>query len=179
MMNDVKKFLEWNDLTQLHIHFGEEDAAEIYCDERAIPKVEMSSKADIWTEAIKAASSDQVDFIQIVHVKVKHSDLTVDGKNWWDTILSIGMNAPLEELERLLKTNISRRSDNKADYVRIATQKLAYDAVECERTARKKREQEEIARLKKLQEEANKRQQEKDIAEYNLKQHRNSQGGRR
>ena len=179
MMNEVKKFLEWNDLTRLHIQFGEEGADAIDSAEIDIPKMEASPKADIWTEAVQAASSNQVDLIRNVHAKIKHSDLSIDGKNWWDSILSIGMNAPLEELERLLKINTSKQSNNKADYVSIAAKKLTYDAAKHERRIRKKREEEEKARLKKLQEEASKRQQEKDIAEYNLKQHRESQGDRR
>ena len=89
------------------------------------------------------------------------------------------MDAPLEELERLLKKNVNEQSDNKSDYINIAAKKIAYDAAERERRIRKKREQEEKARLLKLQVEANKRQQEKNIAEYNLKQHRESQGDRR
>ena len=179
MENEIKKFLEWNDLTRLHIQFGEEDADVIDSAEIDVPKREASLKADIWTEAVNAASSNQVDLIRNVYAKIKHSDLSIDGKNWWDSVLSIGMNAPLEELERLSRISASRQSNNKADYVNVAAKKLAYDAVEQERRIRKKREEEEKARLKKLQEEATKRQQEKDNAEYNLKQHRESQGDRR
>lgn len=131
MVDDVKKFLEWSDLIRLHLQFDEEDAVDSA--EIVIPKREAYPKADIWTEAIEAASSDQVDFIRKVHAKIKYSDLSIDGKKWWESVLSIGMNAPLEELERLLKMSSTReQSNNKADYVSIAAKKLICDAVERE-----------------------------------------------
>lgn len=179
MLSETKKFLEWNDLTQLHIQFGEEDNNVLVGDEIDVPKVETLAREDVWTDAVSAASSNQVSNIRSVYAKVKHSNLSMDGKYWWDAVLTVGMDAPLEELERLLKKNVNGQSDNKSDYINIAAKKIAYDAAERERRIRKKREQEEKARLLKLQEEANKRQQEKDIAEYNLKQHRESQGDRR
>lgn len=179
MLSEIKKFLEWNDLTQLHIQFGEEDNNALVGDEIDVPKVETLVREDVWTDAVSAASSEQVSNIRSVYAKVKHSNLSMDGKYWWDVVLTVGMNAPLEELERLLKKNINGQSDNKSDYINIAAKKIAYDAAEHERRIRKKREQEEKARILKLKEEANKRQQEKDIAEYNLKKHRESQGDRR
>lgn len=179
MLSETKKILEWNDLTQLHMQFGEEDNNALADDEIDVPKVETSAREDVWTDAVSAASSNQVSNIRSVYAKVKHSDLSMDGKYWWDVVLTVGMNAPLEELERLLKKSVNGQLDNKSDYIYIAAKKIAYDAAERERRIRKKREQEEKARLLKLQEEADKRQQEKDIAEYNLKQHRGLQGNRK
>lgn len=179
MLSETKKYIEWNDLTQLHIQFGEEDNKTFVGDEVNIPKVEMLARDDVWTDAVNAASSGQVLDIRRVYAKVKHSDLSMDGKYWWDTVLTVGMNAPLEELERLLKKNVNEQSDNKSDYINIAAKKIAYDAAERERRIRKQREQVEEVRLLKLQEEANKRQHEKDVAEYNLKQHIKLQGDKR
>lgn len=179
MLSETKRFLEWNDLIQLHMQFGEEDNNDLAGDEIDVPKVETLAREDVWTDAVSAASSNQVSNIRSVYVKVKHSNLSMDGKYWWNAVLTVGMNAPLEELERLLKKNIDGKSDNKSDYINIAAKKIVYDAAERERRIREKREQEEKARLSKLQEEVNKRRQEKEIAEYNLKQHRVSQGDRK
>lgn len=179
MLSETKKFLEWNDLTQLHMQFGEEDNNALADDEIDVPIVETSAREDVWTDAVSAASSNKLSNIRSVYAKVKHSNLSMDGKYWWGVVLTVGMNAPVEELERLLKKNVNGQLDNKSDYINIAAKKIAYDAAERERRIRKKREQEEKAHLLKLQEEANKRQQEKDVAEYNLKQHRGLQGNRR
>lgn len=179
MLNEIRKFLEFNDLRELRLRFGGEDDNIYMSDENDVPKMEILTREDVWTDAVSAASSDEDSYIRSVYIKVKHSNLLMDGKYWWEVVLTVAMNAPLEEMERLLKENTDGEPDNKLDYINIAAKKIAYDAAEREREIRKKREQEEKNRLLKLQEEADKRRYEKCIAEYNLKQHRKSQGDRR
>lgn len=178
MSGEIKKFLEWNDLTQLHMQFGEEEEHVRDRSERNMPKVEKPAREDVWTDAIFAASSNHRSDMRDVYTKIMHSNMFADGKYWWDVLLTTEASAPLEELERLLKKSAAMQSDQKSDYIRIAAWKFAYDAAERERSIRKKRKQEEEARLWKLQEEARKRQQEKTTAEEQLKQHRESQGDR-
>lgn len=179
MSDERKEFLEWNDLARLHMQFGEDEENRLEICGRDMPKVENQAREDVWSNAVLAASSDQVSEMRSVYAKISHSDVSMDGKYWWDAILTIGMNAPLEDLERILKKKGMTQSDQKADYIRIAAWKFAEHAAKQEQKIREMQKQEEKARLLKLQEEACRRQQEKEMAENQLKQHRESQGNGR
>ncbi len=176
MANEVKKFLEKNDLALLHMKFGENEGIQTENGELETLLPEMDGRTDLWTEAIHAASGENITVLRNVYARIMHSDMTEDGKKWWDTVLSICMEASSEELERLQRPGVAGEPENKSAYMNIAAQNLARDAQERECIKRREREAKERVRLEKLREEADIRWQDKEAAESDLQRHRDSRG---
>ena len=53
MANEVKKFLEKNDLALLHMKFGENEGIQTENGELETSLPEMDGRKDLWTEAIR------------------------------------------------------------------------------------------------------------------------------
>lgn len=176
MSDNKRKFFEKNDLCLLHSYFDEDSQYKISEEER-IPFIDNTDREDIWTEAIKVISDRDFVLIKRMQAKIKQSDMSIEGKRWWETIFAIAIEAPLEELERLLIENSRGQENDKNDYMSISVKKLLQKAIIKECTERRKKRQKEEERLKNLEEEVVRRWHEKDKAEKNLERHRKLQGG--
>lgn len=179
MSEEMRKFLEWNDLTQLHRQFR--DAGDSFTEEEGpkMPVPDMPARPDLWTEAVHEAAEGRGQEAGKVYTKLLHSDMSEEGKIWWESMLAINMDAPPEELERIAGRNEGGRTENRSEYIRIAAGLFAKEAAEHKREIRRQKESEERERLRRLKEEADRHKQEKHTAEQNLKAHRQSQGDRR
>lgn len=174
MSEKMRKFLEWNDLTQLHLQFGESEDSFMEEEGQEMPAPDMPARPDLWTEAVHGAAEGGGQEAGKIYTKILHSDMSEEGKLWWESMLAIRMDAPLEELERIVTRNEGSQTENRSEYIRIAAGMFAKEAADHKREMLRQRELEERERLKRLKEEADRRMQEKQTAEQNLNAHRQS-----
>ncbi|MBR4026345.1 MAG: hypothetical protein IKJ01_02140, partial [Lachnospiraceae bacterium] len=94
MLKIAREFLEQSDLEQLHLQFDESKEDWVEQNEIELPMFDSCKKEDLWTEAIEAVSTQNVAKMRNVYTKIMHSDMSLEGKAWWESILTIGMNPP-------------------------------------------------------------------------------------
>ena len=92
MLKIAREFLEQSDLEQLHLQFDESKEDWVEQNEIELPMFDSCKKEDLWTEAIEAVSTQNVAKMRNVYTKIMHSDMSLEGKAWWESILTIGMN---------------------------------------------------------------------------------------
>lgn len=166
---------EINDLALLHSWFEAGDNNSLDIQEIRYTLIQRVEGNDIWSNVIKVTSDCNVDQYRSVYAKIKTSDLTEEGKQWWMVILAIMMNAPLSELDSLAKGKKYMPDKVSKECVCVASRIFANIAAEEERVRREKQRKHEEEQLKRSEKEVAEKQQQKEIAEDNLHRHRSQQ----
>lgn len=174
-MRNNRQEYEINDLTLLHSWFEAGD--NNFSDIQGIkyPQIQKDTGNDLWSDVIKITSDGKIDQYRSMYAKIKNSDLIEEGKQWWMVILAIMMNAPLSELDSLAKGEKYMPDKVSKECVCVASRIFANIAAEEERVRREKQRKYEEEQLKRSEKEVAEKQQQKEIAEDNLRRHRSQQ----
>ncbi len=146
-------------------------------DDLVVPQTSRSVHSDLWSKTIEIINSGDNEQMRSLYFEIENSDMPRDSKVWWLAILSIALDAPLEDIEQLAFGNKRMPAVISSECIAVAARVLADYAAKQERYRRAKERLQEEKQLRELENIADERRKEKEAAEDSLKRHR-EQGNR-
>lgn len=130
----------------------------------------VKKQEDLWSEAVEAVLTMRPEELQSIKSRIQLSALPQRAKNWWFRVLSAALDAPPEEMERLLQEAVSMPDRPQENCFDAASFLLVEKKMREELSRRYEKKRENKERLEELRSQA--REAEKNLQDARGDLHR-------
>lgn len=174
MDSAVKSKLAENDLCLLHNYFhSDSNPTEIKFTPASLVEDGVNGyPVDLWSQAIYLIDDNNKSALIAIRDKIMKSSFSKHEKNWWSSLISVELKAPLDELKLLCSSRTEMPDTITDKCVDSAAYYLSLIAYQDELEQRDSATREEKRKLNSLNKEVEARQRDKAAALSELDYHR-------
>ena len=169
MDNSNRKILEESDTALLIKHYYNQDMTS--GDIEACPSIKPGLYEDLWSKALEASSGNDDSKVKEIRARLRVSDMPAECVIWWNKVLAVADQAPLQEYEKLLRKRTPMPMTFGTDCFDASGDLIAVWGMRNERRKRNEAKKNEEQKLEKLKSKMDEARHKLSDAQNNLSSH--------